>query len=361
MRDPINFIPIKQDAFHLELVRNVNSYFDSKNLSKKADFAMWFRAGLMITGLVSTYSLLVFGNLPYLYMVGIAVVLGAFIAGTGCTVSHDALHNTYSDTPSVNKLMGRTMDVLGANGYLWKINHNAHHRYTNMIPYDGDIKDNPLMRFSPHSKKNFIHKLQIGTVFLIYGLFLLLIIFNFNFSNILNKKFGPLGTIRHSSKKVVGFIFWKLVYFTIWLVIPILVMPGAVWEYLTLYVIFNMTAGYIFSFNFMCAHNCEATIYPNLKKDEKVSWAEYQMRTTSNYKSKNPLFLYFIGGLDHQVEHHLFPGISSTHYKALAPIIKETAEAHGVPYNVKPSFYSIVKSHFVVLYKRSIEEHQLAS
>ena len=108
-----------------------------------------------------------------------------------------------------------------------------------------------------------------------------------------------------------------------------------------------------FSFNFQSAHVLEKTEFYKAKEDGSVenNWAIHQLNTTANFAQDNRLFSWMIGGLNFQVEHHLFPHVCHVHYGDISKIVKETAKKYEVKYNEYPTFYSAVKSHFKLLHQ----------
>ncbi len=75
------------------------------------------------------------------------------------------------------------------------------------------------------------------------------------------------------------------------------------------------------------------------------SWAIHQMMTTADFSPNSRIFSWYVGGLNYQIEHHLFPNICHVHYRKLSQIVKETAKEFGIPYNVQPTFIRAVWSH----------------
>lgn len=101
----------------------------------------------------------------------ITFLMGTGMAGIGFSVSHDALHVAYSSNKYVNGALGLKFDLLGANGYIWKITHNIiHHTYTNIHGHDEDLEVAEFIRLSPHSEFKWIHKYQHILVFFAYSL-----------------------------------------------------------------------------------------------------------------------------------------------------------------------------------------------
>jgi linoleoyl-CoA desaturase len=93
--------------------------------------------------------------------------------------------------------------------------------------------------------------------------------------------------------------------------------------------------------------------YPTPDEEGQLqnNWAIHQMLTTANFSPKSSFFSWYIGGLNYQIEHHLFPNICHVHYRKISAIVKQTAQEFGVPYNVQPNFVKAVWSHGKMLKK----------
>jgi linoleoyl-CoA desaturase len=89
---------------------------------------------------------------------------------------------------------------------------------------------------------------------------------------------------------------------------------------------------------------CEFTL-PDEKHNMEDEWAIHQLKTTTDFAPDNWLVSWFVGGLNFQVVHHLFPKISHVHYPKLAPIVRQTALEFNVPYNCIPTFTEAVIGH----------------
>ena len=119
--------------------------------------------------------------------------MGVGVAGIGFSVSHDALHGAYSSDSRINTALGLTFDLMGANGYLWKITHNViHHTYTNIQGIDEDLEVSPLLRLSPESDHKPIHKYQHIFGFAAYSFSTLFWVFVKDYKYLLQKGSGPI-------------------------------------------------------------------------------------------------------------------------------------------------------------------------
>ena len=115
----------------------------------------------------------------------------------------------------------------------------------------------------------------------------------------------------------------------------------------------HFVAGMILACIFQPAHVVPTSEYP--KPDEnntvKGDWAKYQILTTANFAPNNKILSWYIGGLNYQIEHHLFPNICHVHHKSLSKIVQETAHEFGLPYHSQPTFGGALLNHAKMLYR----------
>ena len=146
------------------------------------------------------------------------------------------------------------------------------------------------------------------------------------------------------------------------LVLPIVVMSAPWWVITLGFFMMQFICGVILALVFQAAHVLEETTFcvPDTEGNVESNWAIHQMQTTANFAHGGRIFSWFIGGLNYQIEHHLFPNICHVHYKDLSVIVKQTAEEYGVPYIEFPTFYSALKSHFKFLHKLGKHDYKPA-
>ncbi|HEX6550915.1 MAG TPA: fatty acid desaturase, partial [Gammaproteobacteria bacterium] len=107
--------------------------------------------------------------------------------------------------------------------------------------------------------------------------------------------------------------------------------------------------GMVLSVVFQLAHCVEGAGFP--EPDQHTgqidnTWAVHQIESTINFARNNKVVCWLVGGLNFQIEHHLFPRICHTNYPALSKLVKQTCEEFGVRYRENPSFRSGIASHF---------------
>jgi linoleoyl-CoA desaturase len=344
----VTFPTADSQPFIAELRQRVAEYFETRSLSSKANAAMVAKTVILYTVTFGSYALILTGWFAPLPMLGLAMLMGAGIAGIGFCVAHDALHDAYSRHPVVNHLLGWSFDLVGASSYLWRILHNVvHHTYTNVHGVDEDLEVSVLLRLSPHTRRRAMHRFQHWYGFFAYSLATLNWIFLKDFLYLMRRDLGPFQRRTHSARDLGIMVAWKLFYYTWSIVIPLLVLDVAWWQFLIGYVAMHLTAGAILGIVFQLAHVVEDTEQPLAGPDGRMesAWAVHQMRTTSNFAPRNRWLSWYVGGLNHQIEHHLFPKVCSIHYPAISGIVREVALRHGVPYNEHPTLRAAIRSH----------------
>lgn len=344
--------PNRAAQFAEEVKREVAQYFATRQLSDKANPAMIAKTVILLGGTLACYLTILLGGLGPWPMLGLAVLMGVGVAGVGFAVSHDALHGAYSANPTVNKWLGLTFDLFGANGYMWKITHNViHHTYTNIHGVDEDLSVSPLLRLSPEAPLKPVHRWQHWYAFVAYSTSTLFWVFVKDYKYFLQKDLGPYENKKHPRAEVVNLIVMKLVYYGWAIILPLLVLDIPLWQFAIGFLAMNLTAGTILGVVFQLAHVVEGTDHPlpNEVGEMEAAWMVHEMETTSNFGRGNPVLNWYVGGLNFQVEHHLFPRVCSVHYPAISPIVERVARKYGVAYNDQPTFRAAVKSHHRML------------
>ena len=294
------------------------------------------------------------GMISSIWMVYILYAIsGLGMAGIGMGVMHDAIHGAYSKNQKLNQWMGLTMNLIGANSFVWRLQHNVlHHTYTNIDEADDDINAPFFLRFSPNVKYNKLHKFQFIYVWLFYGLSTLSWVISKDFIRLARyKKLGLLDQHKGLGLEITKMIGWKLLYFTYSLVLPLIMLPVSAWVIVSGFVIMHFITGLMISIVFQTAHIMPNAEFPKPNDDGELinNWTLHQIATTTNYAPKSRLFSWLIGGLNYQIEHHLFPNICHVHYRHISKIIQATAEEYGIPYHVKSTFFSAIGSHIKML------------
>lgn len=348
----ITFQTSQATQFVAEIKQRVAEYFESRKLSDKADAWMVVKTVVLWTAFVAPFVLILTNRFSPLAMLGLCVLMGVGMAGIGFSVAHDALHGAYSARPWVNKLLGYSFDAVGANGYMWKITHNViHHTYTNIHGIDEDLEVSPLLRLSPQATHRWFQRYQHYYAWFAYGFATLFWVFVKDFKYFLQRDLGPYQDKKHPPVEIATLIIGKLFYYGWAIVLPLLVLNIPWWQFAIGFVTMHLTAGLILGVIFQLAHVVESTehLQPDPEGLMGDAWLVHEMRTTANFARKNRLLSWYIGGLNFQIEHHLFPRTCSIHYPALSGIVQGIAEKYGIPYNDQPTLRSAIASHYRML------------
>lgn len=337
------------------LRRRVNEYFTKAEISKYGDSTMVLKTIFNLCLYFIPYGLILSGIFSnYFIQLLLWIAMGFGMAGIGMSIMHDANHNAYSRNKTINKLMGNLIIFIGGSSINWKIQHNRlHHGYTNIDGVDEDIFSGNLMRFSPNQKRYKIHRLQHFYAWFFYALMTLYWSTAKDFKQIIRYK--KIGLINERKGKftftIIELISSKVFYKFYVLLLPILLRPADWWIILIFYVMMHFTAGFLLGIVFQPAHVIPDAEFPLPDKEGNMrnNWGIHQLLTTSNYAPTSRLFSWLIGGLNFQIEHHLFPSVCHIHYKKISPIVKRTALEFGVPYHIQSNFILALWNHAKLL------------
>lgn len=341
--------------FVTALRERVDNYFKSNNIKKSANGLMVFKTIFHLGMEFGLYALILFGGFSLEINYILWAVMGVFVATVCVNIGHDSIHGAYSNKKWVNQLLSYSFDINGASSYMWHWMHNtAHHTYTNVSEYDGDIELLPIIRLSPNQKLKWIHKYQHIFTFFFYGFATLFWVFFKDYKKFFENKVGNYSGRQHSTWAMIRLFLLKFAYYGLFIVLPLMtVYQGHVWEFVLSFFLMHFTAGFALGIIFMLAHIVETTHFPAPDQAGSLenSWIVHQLYTTSNFARTSRLAGFITGGLNMQVEHHLFPNICSIHYRNIAPIVKKTAYEYGIPYLEEPTFWSAIGSHVRFLKK----------
>ncbi|GGK79457.1 fatty acid desaturase [Rufibacter glacialis] len=362
MSQKVKFINKNQSAFFATVRQRVETSFKEKGLSKNGNGAMWGKTAFFVLGFFSLYLLILSGWFGAWAMLGLTLALGAFAAFIGFNVCHDAIHGSFSQHARVNKGLSFLFHLVGANPYVWNITHNiVHHTYTNIPGHDEDIEVAPgLIRLDASEKVNGIQRYQHLYAFWLYGLASLSWVLRKDYIKFFKKNIGQ-HTAQHPRIEYFNLFFYKILHYVIFIAIPLVVLNLTWWQAALGFLVMHMAEGMVMGLVFQLAHVVEGTDFPvpNEQGNVEEAWAEHQMRTTANFAPTSALASFFLGGLNRQIEHHLFPKVCHIHYPAIAVIVRQTAQEFNLPYIESPTFVSAIQSHYRMLKKLGKEAYHL--
>jgi linoleoyl-CoA desaturase len=345
-----------QNEFFATLSQRVNQYFKTNKIERTANIHMVVKTIVMFILYFGPYALIVTQAVSGSWMLFLMVVImGVGVSGIGLSIMHDANHGSYSKKAWVNDLLGFSLNLVGGNAFNWKVQHNVlHHTYTNVHEVDEDISPRGVLRMAPTEIWKPIHRFQHLYAWFFYGLLTIVWIGIKDFGRL--KRYCREGLVKKQKSTVVRewavLIATKIFYISYLFVLPAVLVPEITWWMpIVGFLIMHYIAGFVLAIIFQPAHVIEGTEYP-LPDDNgnlENSWAIHQLHTTTNFGRKHRLFSWFVGGLNYQVEHHLFPNICHVHYRAIAPIVETTAKEFGLPYKSKETFMEALVAHATIM------------
>ena len=340
----------KDSHFFEALKQKIDAYFSNNKIKQSGNYKLYTKAALLLTTLVAIYVTLVFFT-PSSGMLGILLcaLMGVNFAAIGFNIMHDGAHGSFSTKPWVNQMMSHSLEMMGGSSYMWKVKHNLnHHTFTNIEGMDDDIDIKPFIRVSEDQPKHWYHRFQHIYSFVLYALTYFFWIFWLDFKKYFSGKVGEMKFNKMSTYDNILFWVSKLVYLFVFVIFPI--YNVGLLDTVIGYSVVLVVTGIIISVVFQLAHVVEGATFVAGKEDSKTlkvdtEWAVHQLNTTANFATKNKFVSWFVGGLNYQVEHHLFPKISHIHYPEISKLVKETCQQFNVNYMEFPTVMSAVKAH----------------
>ena len=311
---------------------------------------MYLKTAIVLTWFFGSYVLLLFAATSLWTVVPLTIMLGLGLAAIGFNIQHDGGHKAYSSRPWVNRVMAKTMDMVGASSYIWAWKHNTfHHTYPNIDGHDDDIDLGFLARMSPHQKRLRFHRAQGVYLWFLYGFITLKWHLFDDFYDVIRGRIGDHKIPRPQGKALFTFIVGKALFFSMVFLIPMLLHPW--WAVLLVYVTAAFINGVIVSIVFQLAHCVEEADFPapattgEITGKMETDWAVHQVQTTVDFARGNRTLSWLLGGLNFQIEHHLLSKVCHVHYPALSKVVEEVCEEFGIQYSCHRSFWSALVSH----------------
>lgn len=352
MVQKIKFRNVQENTFTSTLNKRIHEYFIQNNISEKGNFLMAVKVVFFLAGFFGSYALIYLSGDSILFSILSWLLFGFFTAFVGFNISHDAVHGSLSDNKYVNKALGYTFNLAGTNKYMWKIMHNViHHTYTNIPGHDEDLEPVSMIRLSTENKLKKVHKYQHWYAYFFYTLTSISWVFKKDFAAFFKKKFGNYENKKHPLKEYIVLFLSKAVYFTLFLALPLIFAGVPWWATVIGFVAMHMVQGITLAVVFQLAHVVEGASFPipDEKGDVLNNWTIHQLNTTANFARESFLASWFFGGLNFQIEHHLFPHICHIHYPEISSIVHKTATDFGLTYNEKKTMWDALKSHTKML------------
>src|SRR5450432_1966314 len=342
----------KGNSFHQDLKSSVDQYFSSCQVRKTGNWKLYIKALTLVPLAVGLYLILLFIHFSLIPGILISGLFGFVLASIGFNIMHDACHGSYSGKNWVNNIMGLSLNLLGGNAFIWKFKHNIiHHTYTNIDGIDDDIAKSPVMRQCESQKWVKAHRFQHIYMVILYAVSSFTWVSMMDFIKYFKRKIHNTNLQKMDLNEHIIFWLSKIMYVIFYVIIPVHFVGWSAWAvgFSSMHVMMGLTLALVFQLAHV-VEDVEFVFAPGIEPQKiEEEWAIHQVRTTANFAPKNKLISWFVGGLNYQIEHHLFPKVSHVHYPAIAHIVRGVCDKHQVHYNEFKSMTAAVASHFRIM------------
>ena len=335
------------NAFHLEVRRRVSAHLRATGRSERGGVRMYAKTAIILASFVSTYALLVFAATTWWQAVPLAIALGLSIVAIGFNIMHDANHDAYSERRWLNRAMAMTLDLVGGSSHFWQWKHNVfHHTFVNVVGYDTDINLVGLGRLTPHHRHAWFHRWQHLYVWFLYGAFAMKWHLYDDFRLALTGRMAQHSVPRPRGSQWIVFFGGKLAFLSLAFALPWTLHP--IWVVAATYVVTAVSMGIVLAVVFQLAHCVERADFPTEQGSGRMNtpWAVHQVETSVDFARESRAASWLLGGLNFQIEHHLFSRICHVNYPAIAPVVEQTCREFGVEYKHNRTLLSAVRSHY---------------
>jgi linoleoyl-CoA desaturase len=306
-------------------------------------------AAFLITG----WGTLMFASPSLALGIGALAFIALGLTVVAFSVQHDANHGAYFSNRRYNHLLGWSADcLLCISSYAWRVKHNvAHHTYTNVFGYDDDVSQAPIAAFSPGEPPRLWHRYQHIYIWPLYGLMGARWQLAGDIAAFMRGKIGESRLRAPRGWDLAGLLVGRMIFFGWAVVAPLLVYPW--WMVAVGYAAVTIALSFMMTVTFQLAHCVEEASFASPEElivGKRRSWAVHEIESTVNFCPRNPILTWFLGGLNFQIEHHLFPRVPHTLYPRIAEVVRETCAEYGVRYTVHPNLWRALRSHCTHLY-----------
>jgi linoleoyl-CoA desaturase len=334
-------------SFYDEVKAEAHGEISDPRRIRRAQRRMYLKSAFMLAWSAASWSLLMFAADAWWQAVLLVLSLGLGLAGIGFNVTHDANHSAYARRRWVNRLVSWSLDLIGASSYVWRVKHNVvHHTYTNISGADGDIEQLPFLRLAPDQPRRWFHRHQHVYAWPLYGFFAVKWQLHGDLTQLRAGEVEGTPLPWPRGAELAGFWLGKAAFLTWAVGVPLLVHPA--WQVGLAFLGTSFVLAFTLAVTFQLAHCVEEAEFSSIggmAGAGRTEWARHQVETTVDFAPRNRVLTWYLGGLNFQIEHHLFARVCHIHYPALAPLVREVCARHGVRYEVHPTLWAAMLSH----------------
>jgi linoleoyl-CoA desaturase len=342
----LNRFTFEKGGFLDTVKREAFDHFRRNGISHKAGWghiAMFFMNLAFI--LISMKAMCTWTS-GWVALASACIVHGVMRAILVVQTTHGASHFAFVQSPEGNRWAYRIGTVLIGLWAppVWDLQHVvAHHIWTNEWPYDSDSAF-PLKSILPNQRRLWFHKYQHLYMWLVYTFTIPLVMLN-SFKDIIIRRqvtfkmrfLAPHALLEAYACSVLSFVY---------LCLPFLFQPF--WTAIWVVNLSNIVSSLFFSLQFVVNHEVDSIIDVP-PTNGPIDWGIHQVVSSLTFAPDHRLSLEMAGGLNTQIEHHLFPGVHYSHYNDLTPIIRKVCKQFGITYQYRDSLVDALKAHYNLL------------
>lgn len=335
-------------SFSATLRQRVDEALTQRELPRHGGMRMLRKAIFILSLLAVSYAGLLFWAQQVWQVVLCAFFVSQAIVLIGFNIMHDAGHGAFSRHGWLNRAMARSLDLIGGSIDVWRVKHHVlHHTFTNINGYDDDLDVGVLMRLHPSQPFRAWHRYQAFYAFPLYSLLSMHWVLS-DFFEFFSGRVGRQGNKVPTKGKRLLFLAFKLNYFVLGLGLPMLFHPA--WGVLLTFFAIQLVVGFTISLVFQMAHVVDIVDFPEPAGPcLENEWMIHQLCTTANFATNSRFISWYCGGLNRQVQHHLFAPISHVHYEHIEPAVVQTCREFKVPLRSYPTLLGAVRGHLNML------------
>ena len=254
------------------------------------------------------------------------IFLGLFLLLNFLNLIHDAVHGvTFKKHRQWNKIFLYLFDLLGANSYIWKIRHlRLHHAFPNIMGWDSDLEQSPLVRIFPQSSRKKIQRYQHIYLPFLYPLYLFNWLLIRDFKDYFGKNRIVQQVVEIPKREYLKLFFFKFIFFGYIMVVPKYTLGVSWWAVLAGFILLMFTASITSLLVLLSPHASIESEFPQRDGQGKLphTWFMHQLLCTNDVSNDNFFVRFFMASFNYHIVHHLFPYIHHSYY----PEITENIE-----------------------------------
>ena len=283
-----------------------------------------------------------------------AIFAGLTWMSTAFNVLHNASHYGVSLYPKVNNILSKLWNGFGLwNHAIWFYHHvYNHHSFTSEERKDPDLYHlNPFMRKTKNETKFMknVSKQQgnlnvVATILTIFpGQY-----YGHAFSYLVANNKKRLFKIKLPDKQFFDTTDICLMMVNLYCLYKGLFLPT---------ILYMITVNTLYHVNIVLDHDTYETAVEN--HYEGNDWLRLQIQNSGNFMNDNLVWTHLFGAINYQIEHHLFPNMSSVHYPAVKPIVVKFCKENNIPYVHHPTLFGAYKSFLKMMeYNKWVDENE---